>query len=174
MLVQCASTCNRFGEGMGIEIEHKYLVVDGSWHQGQSPTYIRQGYLAVDPAVRIRLYGEKGFITVKGRSKGNTRSEYEYEIPAKDAREMLDNLCPQPQIEKNRYLIEHQGHTWEVDVFFGANEGLVVAEIELSAGDEKFAIPPWVGEDVTENPAYTNAQLTIRPFVDWGDLQSTL
>ena len=152
---------------MGIEIEHKFLVVKEGWNIGQTATYIRQGYLSVNPAVRIRLYGNKGLITIKSQATGSLRSEYEYEIPEADAREMLDNLCPQPQIEKKRYVLVHEGHTWEIDVFFGSNKGLIVAEIELESVDEQFVVPTWVGEDVTENIAYTNAQLTIHPFCNW-------
>ena len=152
---------------MGIEIEHKFLVVDSTCIADSIPTYIRQGYLSITPTVRIRIYGEKGFITVKSKADGNTRSEYEYEIPKTDAIEMLDNLCPQPQIEKNRYIVTHQGNSWEVDVFLGENQGLVLAELELQSQDEEFSRPEWVGRDVTLDFAYTNAQLTLKPFTTW-------
>ena len=152
---------------MGIEIEHKFLVADESWKGNLQPTYIRQGYLSVQPTVRVRIYGDKGFLTIKGKPVGNVRAEYEYEIPVRDAADMLESLCPQPQIEKNRYKVHHEGHIWEIDVFFGANQGLVIAEVELSSPDEEFVLPVWVGKEVTEDISYTNAQLTIRPYSEW-------
>ena len=152
---------------MGIEIEHKFLVVDDSWNENVTPTYIRQGYLSVQPTVRVRIFGKKAFLTIKSKASGNTRAEYEYEIPISEAEEMLDKLCPQPQIEKHRYHVSHAKHVWEIDVFFGANQGLVVAEVELDSPDEPFVLPSWVGKEVTEDVSYTNAQLTIRPFSLW-------
>jgi len=132
-------------------------------------TPYRQGYLSTVPerSVRIRLIRDKGFLTVKGVSVGATRAEYEYEIPAGEAIEMLDNLCERPLIEKTRYRIEHQGLVWEVDEFDGDNAGLIIAEVELDREDQAIALPGWVGKEVTGDPRYYNANLIAHPFASW-------
>ena len=133
------------------------------------PVYYSQGYLCTDTdrVVRVREAGNRGFLTVKGRSRGAVRSEYEYEIPVDEAREMLDELCLKPLISKFRYRIPSGGLVWEVDVFTGENEGLVVAEVELPSEDAVFTRPAWVGEEVTGDPRYYNSSLVEHPFNGW-------
>lgn len=155
---------------MGREIERKFLVNPVLWEppEGEGLT-IRQGYLAVTEksAVRARVMGDKGYLNVKRATLAISRDEYEYLIPAPDAHEMLDRLCVGHLIEKTRYIVPHQGHTWEVDVFHGVNEGLVVAEIELEDPKEEFAAPPWVSDEVSHDPRYLNSSLSELPYTMW-------
>lgn len=153
---------------MGIEIERKYLVKP-SWKPLQPGTLYMQGYLSSDPdrTVRVRLAADRGFITVKGRSKGSVRAEFEYEIPVVDARQLLEQLVLKPAIVKTRYLEKSGPHTWEVDVFERENAGLIVAEIELSSEDEEFVKPDWVGEEVTDDHRYQNSSLATKPYSSW-------
>ena len=132
---------------------------------------MRQGYLTSDPVrtVRVRIEGERAVITIKSKSTGATRGEWEYEIPVPDAAELLDRLCEQPLVEKVRHRIDHQGHTWEVDEFQGENAGLVVAEIELGSEDEAFEKPDWIGQEVTGDPRYYNSSLIRLPYSKWKD-----
>jgi CYTH domain-containing protein len=134
---------------------------------------MRQGYLVADAVrtVRVRIEGERAVITIKGKSTGASRGEWEYEIPVADATELLDGLCEQPQVEKIRHRIEHAGHTWEVDEFLGLNAGLVVAEIELDAEDEAFDKPDWIGQEVTGEKRYYNSSLIRHPYSQWRDTQ---
>lgn len=146
---------------MALEIEHKYLVRnDGYKALASSALAISQGYLCRQPerTVRIRLKGEKGFITVKGISHGATRMEFEYEIKREDAESML-SMCEPPVIEKTRYLVPYEGYVWEVDEFHGSLNGLVTAEIELPSEDTSYDLPEFVGENVTGDPAYFNSNL---------------
>jgi CYTH domain-containing protein len=138
---------------MGTEIERKFLVRDLQALAGVDGIAYRQGYLSTeaDRTVRVRRAGAHAFITVKGRSHGATRAEFEYEIPVADADAML-GLCIPPIIEKVRHRIEHSGRVWEVDVFGGVNEGLVVAEVELPNADAEVDLPPWVGDEGTDDP----------------------
>lgn len=154
---------------MGTEIERKFLLKDDSWKRGAHGKRYRQGYLSTAPerTVRVRAVGDDSWLTIKGLSRGATRAEYEYKIPVKDAAEMLDSLCERPLIEKTRYRIEHGGLTWEVDEFFGDNQGLVVAEVELQSAEQSFARPDWVGEEVTGDERYFNANLVVRPYTTW-------
>ncbi|OAB59165.1 adenylate cyclase [Leptolyngbya valderiana BDU 20041] len=159
---------------MGVEIERKFLLADSSWKRGARGLALRQAYLSTDPdrTVRVRVAevepGEhRGWLTIKGRSNGPVRAEYEYPIPADEAGEMIDILCVKPAIEKIRYRVDHQGDGWEIDEFSGANAGLVLAEIELESVEQRFATPPWLGREVTDDPRYTNAQLSCHPFTDW-------
>ena len=154
---------------MPTEIERKFLVNGSAWRSLAEPVRYRQGYLSVDPerTVRVRLVGDKGFLTIKGITRGATRQEYEYPIPAADARELLDNLCRGPLIEKDRYKIEFQGMTWEVDEFFGENQGLTLAEVELPSEDHPLALPSWIGKEVTPDPRYFNSNLVKHPFTKW-------
>lgn len=155
---------------MGIEIERKFLVANDSWQAGAGQgTHYAQGYLSTDKArtVRVRIAGMRGFITVKGAPQGPSRSEFEYEIPFEDARQLLDELCLKPLIEKIRYRVHHAGLTWEVDVFEAENRGLTIAEVELDTPDQAVSIPSWVGTEVTGDARYTNAQLVHRPFSRW-------
>ena len=109
----------------------------------------------------------RAFLTVKGITTGATRAEYEYEIPAADADAMLNDLCENPLVEKSRYKIDFDGFVWEVDEFFGENQGLIVAEIELESEDQKFEIPGWIGEEVTGDPKYFNSNLINNPYLKW-------
>ncbi len=154
---------------MATEIERKFLVNGESWRVGAEGLAYRQGYLNRDPerTVRVRLAGDAGFLTVKGRSQGACRTEFEYPIPVADARAMLEALCLGPIIEKVRYRVPFGGHVWEVDEFGGENRGLVLAELELGAPDEDFAVPPWVGQEVTGDPRYYNANLAQHPYRRW-------
>lgn len=151
------------------ETERKFLVRNDSFKAFSSPVHIRQGFLSSDKerVVRIRLAGEEAFLTVKGISRGATRAEFEYPIPADEARYMLENLCEKPVIDKHRYVIREGAAKWEVDVFHGENEGLVIAEIELEDEDQEFSKPDWIGEEVTEDPRYFNANLIRHPFSQW-------
>ena len=128
-----------------------------------------QGYLSEDPdrTVRARIAGDKGFLTIKGKSQGASRLEFEYEIPTNDARQLLELLAYKPLIEKTRYLHKVGQHTWEVDVFARENQGLVVAEIELKSEAEAFDLPPWAGLEVTEDHRYKNSNLAKKPFKTW-------
>jgi adenylate cyclase len=154
---------------MANEIERKFLVRGDAWREQGTPERFRQGYLrTAGPAtVRVRIAGDRGFLTIKGPTSGMTRSEYEYPIPLADAEALLDTLCARPQIEKLRTRIPSGAHTWEVDEFLGDNAGLVVAEIELRSEDEAFDRPAWLGEEVTADPRYRNAALAQRPYRRW-------
>jgi adenylate cyclase len=150
------------------EIERKFLVSDDSWRSGASGCPYIQGYLSLDPqrAVRIRQAGNRACITIKGVTQGTTRQEFEYPIPLSDA-EALMRLCLRPLIEKVRYIVEYHGKRWEVDEFRGENAGLVLAEIELTREDEPVDLPPWIGEEVSRDPRYFNANLVEHPFARW-------
>jgi len=153
---------------MGVEIERKFLVRDIRGIDGSPGIAYRQGYLSTDPdrTVRIRRAGEHAYITVKGRSSGASRAEFEYEIPVADADAMLA-LCIPPLVEKVRHRVEHAGRIWEVDVFAGANEGLIVAEVELPDEDAIVDVPSWIGDEVTGDVRYFNANLIAHPFREW-------
>jgi len=156
---------------MGTEIERKFLVELSAWRPSGPGTRIVQGYLSSskERTVRVRLEGESARLTIKGPAEGISRAEYEYEIPAADAREILDSLCERPFIDKTRHLEVHAGRTWEVDVFHGDNEGLVVAEIELESADAAVELPPWAGAEVSEDRRYANSNLARRPWRHWRD-----
>ena len=155
---------------MGVEIERKFLVIDDSWREAASPGMrYRQGYLSTDPSnsIRVRVCGEKAWLNIKSAVVGIARREYEYEIPAADAHEILEDLCVKPLIEKTRFIVAHEGLAWEIDVFEEDNSGLVVAEIELeSAGDEP-TLPAWAGEDVSGDIRYYNQRLVEHPYSQW-------
>ncbi|MBR5163708.1 MAG: CYTH domain-containing protein [Schwartzia sp.] len=152
---------------MSVEIERKFLVNEKWKPEGRS-IHVKQGYLpGTGPMlVRVRQEDKRAFLTLKGRTEGITRSEYEYEIPMQDAGELLER-CEKPIIEKTRYLVPAGPHTWEVDVFAGANEGLVVAEIELSREDEPFDRPAWLGREVSDDTRYYNSNLAAHPYCNW-------
>jgi adenylate cyclase len=152
------------------EIERKFLVRDDSWRaQAGAGKPYRQGYLESGTAasVRVRVAGDRGSLNIKGATLSVTRTEYEYEIPVQDAEEMLATLCVRPIIAKRRHFVDFAGHTWEIDVFEGENEGLIIAEIELERADEPFERPPWVGEEVSDDPRYYNVSLVRHPYKDW-------
>ena len=151
-----------------IEIERKFLVINDAYKSG-TPHYIAQGYICSeeDRVVRIRIKKDKAYISIKNATIGFARNEYEYEIPVADAEAMLHNTCQQPIIKKTRYILEHEGQTWEVDEFHGDNEGLVIAEIELSDKNQEFNKPEFIGEEVTNDPRYYNACLFKNPYKNW-------
>lgn len=153
---------------MPIEIERKFLLNNDNWRKGASGTDYRQGYLSVDPqrSVRIRLNGEQAWLSIKGAAEGIARPEFEYPIPFADAEAIID-LCLPSVIEKTRYVIKLGRHSWEIDEFHGANEGLLLAEIELEHADEAFEKPDWLGEEVTHDPRYYNAALSANPYGRW-------
>ncbi|MFD2367980.1 CYTH domain-containing protein [Pseudoduganella sp. GCM10020061] len=154
---------------MGVEIERKFLLAGEGWRGQGDSVLLRQGYLCSDPSrvVRVRVEGSQGTLTIKGKSTGATRGEWEYPIPLDEANELLDRLCEQPLIEKYRHRIAHAGHIWEVDEFLGANAGLVVAEIELRTEDEAFERPVWIGAEVTHDARYFNSNLMRHPYTRW-------
>lgn len=154
---------------MAKEIERKFLVKGDTWRgQGGGKRY-RQGYLSTvkERTVRVRTVGDQGFITIKGITVGATRSEYEYEIPLADANEMLDRLCERPLIEKTRYRITRGSVVWEIDEFEGENRGLIVAEVELKDEKQSMSFPDWIGQEVTDDPRYFNANLVACPYSKW-------
>ncbi len=154
---------------MAIEIERKFIIKNNEWHTPEiMGLSMKQGYLTNSPesVVRIRMAGEQAFITVKGKTKGATRLEFEYEIPVTDALEMLE-LCQKPLVEKIRYMIYYRGFEWSIDIFSGSNQGLAVAEIELDSEEQCFEIPPWARREVTEDPRYYNSNLINHPFNSW-------
>jgi len=157
---------------MAIEIEKKFLVTSEAWRQEAVGMRCTQGYLPTQPGsfvtARVRVIGTQGWITIKGPTEGAGRSEFEYPIPTDDAEEMLETLCTGHLVDKTRYIVPVGMHRWEVDLFHGVNEGLVVAEIELSDPAEAFILPPWAGQEVTGQPRYYNSQLARHPFSTWG------
>ncbi len=154
---------------MSVEIERKFLVRGSEWRALGQGVAIRQGYLSPHPdrVVRVRIEGETATLTIKGRTRGITRSEWEYVIPLAEADQLLNDLCERPLIEKMRTHITHEGMVWEVDEFFGDNLGLVVAEIELESEEQAFSQPDWVAEEVTDDVRYFNANLLLHPYTAW-------
>jgi len=153
---------------MAQEIERKFLVDPAKLPPLPLGYTIKQGYIAASNAtVRVRIRDDKAFLTLKGRAKGITRSEFEYPIPLKDAKAILSELCIHPFISKKRYLIVQEGYTWELDIFEGENEGLIVAEIELESESEPFSKPDWVTQEVSNDPCYRNTYLVHHPFLSW-------
>lgn len=153
---------------MGIEIEKKFLLENDGWRNLATGIRYRQGYLNShkERTVRVRTINQKAYLTIKGPTIDSSRLEYEYEIPYDDGVEMLEKLTSR-QVEKIRYKIEYQGFTWEVDEFLGENEGLIMAEIELASPDQSFDLPPWIGEEVTDDMRYYNSYLAAHPYSTW-------
>lgn len=155
---------------MGTEIERKFLVTGEAWRSAvRRESRFEQGYLAVteDCAVRVRIDGEQAALNIKNATLDIERREYEYPIPVADAREMLANLCIGRALSKIRHYVDHDGDLWEVDVFEGDNEGLVLAEIELQSRDQPFSMPEWVGEEVSGDARYLNSSLAASPYRRW-------
>jgi adenylate cyclase len=154
---------------MSIEIERKFLVRLDRWRPSGGGTHFIQGYLSStkERVVRVRIEGDVARLTIKGITTGMTRAEFEYQIPVADARVLLYELCERPLIDKHRHLEVWGTHTWEVDVFHGDNEGLLVAEVELKAEDDVLELPSWVGQEVTGDPRYFNSNLLAHPFSRW-------
>lgn len=153
---------------MGTEIERKFLV-DPQWVPPGEGHLYRQGYisLAAERVVRVRIASRLGVLTIKGPNNGITRTEFEYKIPFEDASKMLNTMCIPPIIEKVRYFVPYVDHLWEVDVFQGYNQGLVIAEVELGSDTEEFARPDWALKDVSDDPRYYNSNLVKDPYRNW-------
>lgn len=151
------------------ETEYKFLVISDEWRKDASGIFYRQGYLSTEKnaTVRVRLEGDKGKLTIKGEKRGPTGKEFEYDIPYNDAVYILENLSIKPLIDKKRYKVEHDSFVWDVDEFYGENEGLILAEIELENADQKFSKPEWIGKDVTSDYRYKNSSLVKNPFKNW-------
>ncbi|MBD2530989.1 CYTH domain-containing protein [Nostoc flagelliforme FACHB-838] len=154
---------------MAKEIERKYLVLGDSWRGLAEGSVYRQGYIATQDkvAVRIRVVGKKSYLTIKGPSIKYSRLEFEYPIPVEDAQEMLETLCERPFIEKVRYKIEWRGLIWEIDEFDGVNKGLILAEVELSDENQQIELPTWIGQEVSDDARYFNSNLVKHPFSQW-------
>lgn len=155
---------------MALEIERKFLVKKGIWNNlsSEKGEFYKQGYISTEPSktIRVRLTESNAFLTIKGSSQGFSRMEFEYVIPQEDAKQLLENFCSNI-ISKTRYKIVYHNHLWEVDVFLEDNEGLIVAEIELTSENEHFELPPWVGDEVTIDERYYNSYLSQNPFKNW-------
>ena len=155
---------------MAIEIERKFLLANDGWRALVSKsTHYRQGYLNSDEhsSVRIRVSDDTAKINIKSATVGAQRQEYEYDIPAQDAHELLDTLCHKPLVEKTRHIVVIKQHTWEIDEFAAENQGLIVAEIELTIVGEYFCKPDWVDKEVTDDLRYYNNQLSKNPYKNW-------
>ena len=155
---------------MPTEIERKYLIANDNWKTyADEGKHMIQGYMASNEhsSIRIRVNNDNANLNIKSNTIGIQRSEYDYPIPLDEAMELLNTLCDQPLIEKTRYHVNHEGHLWEIDVFAGDNEGLVVAEIELASADDEFILPDWIGQEVSDDPRYYNVCLAKHPYKDW-------
>lgn len=155
---------------MALEIEHKYLVKKDIWKNvnPEQSISIQQAYLSTNPnkTIRVRTKGNHAYLTIKGKTNGASRPEYEFEIPIKDAQELIRDFCNN-LIEKTRHIVTYQTKVWEVDEFEGLNQGLIVAEIELSNENESYALPEWVDKEVTNDNRYSNSNLAEHPFTKW-------
>ncbi len=154
---------------MATEIERKFLIKDDSWRAGVTGLLMRQGYVATrgQATVRVRVVGERAYLTLKGPAQGLVRPEFEYPIPLEDGVTLLETLCELPLIEKYRYSLPLGQVVWEIDEFLGVNQGLIIAEVELTAADQMIELPAWVGQEVTADPRYLNANLVHYPFSLW-------
>jgi adenylate cyclase len=149
-----------------VEIERKFLVSGDFPAENGVP--LQQAYLSLDPerTIRVRIARDQAWINIKGLARGISRPEFEYSVPLDDARQLLE-IHTGSLIEKTRHRIQYAGHTWEIDVFAGDNLGLVIAEIELADETEAFERPPWIGDEVSHDPRYTNAALAQSPYTSW-------
>ena len=157
---------------MAIEIEHKFLLANNDWHEHISSSIkYRQGYLSsqATSSIRVRISDKMAWLNIKSATIGTSRHEYEYEIPLHEANEIITILCRKPIIEKTRHFVMHDGNTWEIDEFEGVNQGLIIAEIELSDIGKEFSKPHWIGKEVTHDLRYYNNNLAIHPYSEWGD-----
>ena len=154
---------------MAIEIERKFLVNQTELPPLENGIAIRQAYVptANGSTVRVRLADDRAILAIKSPSVNMARQEFEYEIPVVDAMEMLGSICDKNQVEKTRYLHDYQGMTWEIDIFHGANDGLIVAEVELERIDQEVELPHWVRAEVTGDRRYSNFNLAKSPFTGW-------
>jgi CYTH domain-containing protein len=155
---------------MGVEIERKFLVNADKWvnENKDDKKLIEQGYILNDgeKTVRVRIYGDKGFITIKGSRKGISRAEFEFEIPVADAEALIKNFC-NATVKKIRHKVLFHSKVWEVDEFLDENKGLLMAEIELKSDDEQFELPGWADKEVTHDRRYYNGYLSTNPFSKW-------
>ena len=154
---------------MTVEIERRFLLKNDSWRtKAGAPQTLRLGYLSVDieRSIRVRIFGNRAWLTLKGYISDVSRSEFEYEIPLAHAETMMATMCPF-KLEKHRYEIEHEGFVFEIDEYFGDNAPLVVVELELPVENAPFAKPDWLGEEITSNGCYTNAYLSKHPYSKW-------
>lgn len=161
---------------MAREIERKFLVNGVAWkQQARKSEAFAQGYLnqfkepGAKSSVRIRIEGERANINIKSLEIGLSRDEYEYEIPLDDAKKMLREMAVGPVVEKTRYWVDHENHTWEIDEFEGDNAGLIVAEVELNSEQEEPILPDWVSQEVTQEPRYYNISLSQYPYNQWNE-----
>lgn len=158
---------------MGIEIERKFLVKNNLWKaSANNGTDFKQAYLTSGGpcSVRVRKEGNKANLNIKSATLGILRQEFEYPIPLDEAEELLSLFCS-PTVTKRRYKVDYAGKTWEIDVFAGDNDGLIVAEIELDHPDEDFELPPWLGDEVSNEARYYNTELARHPFCTWENRQ---
>jgi adenylate cyclase len=165
------------GSIVGIEIERKFLIKNEGWRELVTrSTRMRQGYLSSDKncSVRVRVAGEQAHVNIKSATLGVTRDEYEYPIPLEDAEQLLAKLCVKPLIEKTRHHVNDAGREWEVDEFEGDNQGLLVAEAELTDADDPLAFPDWLGKDVSMDPKYYNICLVKHPFRNWTEVEKRI
>ncbi len=166
----CAPSTRCMMAPMGTEIERKFLVTNDDWRsQAVDSRSMAQGYLAADGpcSVRVRVSGDDANINIKSAILGIERSEFEFPIPVGEARALLETFCRDKLVSKTRHYVPYADHTWEIDVFDGANKGLVVAEIELGAVDEAFSQPAWAGREVSNDRQYYNVSLVEYPYRDW-------
>ncbi len=151
-----------------IEIERKFLVKEENWKPQGDGLKIIQGYLSVEPerTVRVRVAGERAFLTIKGKTVGIKRIEMEYEIPKSEG-EILLKMCLDFLVEKRRYKEKNGNLVWEIDVFEGKNKGLILAEVELKREDQEIQIPDWVKKEVSGDKRYYNSYLVVNPYSEW-------
>jgi len=154
---------------MAIEIERKFKVISSEYKQLGKPLYCKQGYLNIphEPFIRVRIMEGKAYLTLKGNNKGISRLEFEYEIPIRDANDLLSNFCSTPLIKKNRYTISIETTIWEIDEFLAENSGLVIAEVELSSEKTNFVKPDWIGQEISNDTKYYNYNLAQHPYSKW-------
>lgn len=157
---------------MALEVEHKFLLANNDWRQQIMHSEVfKQGYLSSQPtsSIRVRICEHRAWLNIKSATIGTHRHEYEYEIPLADAEEILSHLCNKPLIEKTRHYVRHRDNLWEIDEFEGANQGLIVAEIELDEIGQSFDKPEWLGIEVTDDLRYYNNNLALHPYSEWRD-----
>ena len=155
---------------MGTEIERKFLIVSEAWRtDAMDSVKMTQGYIAETEfcSIRIRIAGERAWLNIKEMKLGMRRGEFEYPVPAEEGQDMLRRFCVGGLIEKIRHQVRHGDHVWEIDEFAGSNLGLILAEVELSSVDERIDLPPWVGEEVTDDSRYYNIKLAQFPYLEW-------
>ena len=154
---------------MGMEIERKFLIDISKIQTLENGTHIKQGYIqtADQTVVRIRIKEQNAYLTIKGENEGIKRLEFEYSIPLADAHQMIDEVCSKNVIDKTRYELKIENHIWEIDIFHGQNDGLIVAEVELENENEDICFPNWVIEEVTNDAKYYNSNLITHPYLKW-------